>query len=61
MVILPLIQAFSKVGDTVLDPFAGSGTTAMAAKQLGRNYIGIELDQEYSRIAQDRLKNSEEH
>lgn len=60
MAILPLIRTFSQVGDIVLDPFAGSGTTAVAAKQLGRNYIGIELDRKYSQIAQTRLTKSEE-
>jgi site-specific DNA-methyltransferase (adenine-specific) len=56
MAILPLILAFSKKGDLVLDPFAGSGTTAVAAKQLGRRYIGIELDPTYARLAEERLR-----
>jgi site-specific DNA-methyltransferase (adenine-specific) len=43
-------------GDTVLDPFAGTGTTAIAAKRLGRNYIGFELDDEYAKISQNKLK-----
>ena len=55
MVILPLIQAYSKEGDIVLDPFAGCGTGAVAARQLGRRYIGIEISEEYARIAQKRL------
>lgn len=41
--------------DIVLDPFMGSGTTAMACKELGRNYIGFELNKEYWKIAVDRL------
>ena len=51
--ILPLIMAYSKKGDIVLDPFAGSGTTAVAAHQLGRRSIGIEISKHYARIAQE--------
>lgn len=53
--ILPLIMAYSRKGDIVLDPFAGSGTTAVAAHQLGRCYIGIEISNKYARIAEARL------
>jgi adenine-specific DNA-methyltransferase len=56
MAILPLVQAFSEKGDIVLDPFAGSGTTAVAAQALGRRYIGIELDPVYAQKAQERLR-----
>lgn len=55
MALLPLIMAYSQIDDIVLDPFAGSGTTAIAAEALGRRYIGIEIDPEYCRIAQERL------
>ena len=41
---------------TVLDPFIGSGTTAVACKELKRNYIGIELSKEYCDIARKRIK-----
>ena len=49
------IKLFTQPGDVVLDPFLGSGTTAVAAAQLGRSYIGIELSQDYVAIAQARL------
>jgi hypothetical protein len=43
MALLPLIMAYSRFGDIVLDPFAGSGTTAVAAETLGRRYIGVDI------------------
>ena len=49
------IISWSNEGDTILDPFAGSGTTGKMAKQLGRNFIGIELDPEYFKIAEKRI------
>jgi site-specific DNA-methyltransferase (adenine-specific) len=48
----------SKKGDTILDPFMGSGTTGVAAKRLGRKFIGIEIDKEFFKIARERIKNS---
>ena len=51
-----LITLGSREGDIVLDPFAGSGTTAIAAKMLKRKYIGIEKEKEYCKIAEERLK-----
>jgi len=50
-----LIRMFSFVGDTVLDPFVGTGTTMIAAALAGRNSIGVEIDPGYNRIARDRL------
>jgi len=49
-----LVRLVSKEGDTVLDPFAGSGTTGVACKKLNRNFIGIELTEDYLPIIQAR-------
>jgi site-specific DNA-methyltransferase (adenine-specific) len=51
-----LISCFSKPGDIVLDPMAGSGTTCVAAAQADRRFMGIEISPEYAQIAQQRLK-----
>ncbi len=51
-----ILSTFSNEGDTVLDPFMGSGTTAVACKQLQRNFIGFELSQKYVDIANRRLQ-----
>ena len=51
-----LIQVFCPAGGVVLDPFMGSGTTAVMAKKLGRNFIGYEISQEYKELAELRLK-----
>jgi len=50
------INSWSNEGDLVLDPFNGSGTTTKMAKLLNRDYIGIEINPEYCKIAGDRLK-----
>ena len=54
-----LISKFTKEGDTVLDPFMGSGTTMIAARKLGRKAVGIELSQKYCDIAIKRLAQME--
>ena len=50
-----LIKLTTREGQTVLDPFMGSGTTAVAAAELGRNFIGFEIDEEYYQLATERL------
>jgi site-specific DNA-methyltransferase (adenine-specific) len=50
-----LIELYSFTGDTVLDPFMGSGTTAVAALKTGRNYIGYEINEEYIKLANARI------
>lgn len=50
-----LVRMFTEKDDVVLDPFAGSGTTLKACKELGINYIGIEISPEYCKIAEQRL------
>lgn len=51
-----LIKTFSNPGDTVLDPTMGSGTSGVAARLEGRNFIGVELDEEFFKIAVDRIR-----
>ena len=55
-----LVLASSKEGDLVFDPFLGSGTASVVAKKLGRNYCGIELNQDYCLFVQKRLNLAEE-
>ena len=52
------IKLFTAEGDTVLDPFMGSGTTCVAANELGRNYLGIELKDEYYREATSNINDA---
>ena len=54
-ILTPLIRSFSRPGDLVLDPFSGSGSTAVAAALSGRDYFSIELDEDYCAYARKRL------
>jgi DNA modification methylase len=60
-IILPewFIKLFSKEGDLILDPFMGSGTTALASIKLKRHYLGIELKEEYCQLANEAVKKAE--
>ena len=58
--IAKIILASTDVGDTVLDPFLGSGTTSTVAKKLGRHYIGIEKEEQYCVWAEYRLEKAED-
>jgi len=50
------LKLFSFKGDVILDPFNGAGTTTLVSKKLGRRYIGIDVSEEYNKIAEKRLK-----
>ena len=52
---IELIERYTKEGDTILDPFMGSGTTGVACARLNRNFIGIEINPQYFEIAQRRI------
>jgi DNA modification methylase len=60
-ILKPLIEAFTAPGDVVLDPFAGSGSTAVAAALSGRRYLAIELEEKYVRHAENRLAGVARH
>ena len=55
-----LVEMFSADGKTIFDPFMGSGTTGIAAVQLGRNFIGCEINPDYFSIAERRIKQAQE-
>ena len=54
-VLKKLIEIFTDPGDTVIDPCAGSGSTLRAARELGRNSYGFELDKQFYRLAKDEM------
>lgn len=57
---LALVADFTDPGETILDPFAGSGTTGVACLRLGRKFIGIEKDPTYFALACERLRAEEQ-
>jgi len=56
-----IMRLLSKEGDTILDPFMGSGTTGVACQELGRNFIGIEINEKYFEIAKRRINQTTEN
>ena len=54
-ILKPFIESYSPAAGTVLDPFAGSGSTLLAAKELGRGWLGVEMDAKYHAVASQRL------
>ena len=55
-----LIELTTQPGQLIVDPFMGSGTTCVAAKELSRNYIGTELETKYYEIAEERIGRTNE-
>ena len=55
-----LILASTKEGDVILDPFIGSGTTAIAANRENRHFIGCELDEGYFKITTERIRKAQQ-
>ena len=57
--VVNVVLAASEPGDTILDPFMGSGTTGVACVKTGRNFVGIEIDEGYYEIAQKRIEETQ--
>ena len=60
-IMLAILRDYSLETNTILDPFMGSGTTGVAAKELGRNFIGIEIEEKYFKIAERRINQTMEN
>ena len=58
-IMVQIIEYFTNKSDTIFDPFMGSGTTGVACVQLGRNFIGCEIDPDYFKIAEKRIREAE--
>jgi len=56
---LKLVERLTNIGDTILDPFMGSGTTGVACVKTGRNFIGCEIDPKYFEIADKRIRDAQ--
>jgi len=55
-----IVDRTTRTGETILDPFMGSGTTGVACVQTGRNFIGMELDRDYFEIAKQRIESAQQ-
>ncbi|MDR3195236.1 MAG: site-specific DNA-methyltransferase [Endomicrobium sp.] len=60
-IIQELVKLLSNSGDVIVDPFCGSGTTCIAAKNLGRKYLGIEINPEYVSLSEERIKEADNY
>jgi len=60
MLIQRLVLEYSKENDLILDPFLGSGTTAVACERLNRRWIGIEIEPSYVKTARERIKQEQD-
>ena len=56
LLFISILDDFSKEGDIILDPFFGSGTTAVACERLNRHWVGIEIEEKYCEIAVKRIE-----
>jgi len=56
-----MIDSFTKVGGMVLDPFTGSGAIGVAARMVGRRFVGVEIQPEYTERAQERINGTEKN
>lgn len=54
-----MISKFSDEGNVILDPFMGSGTTGVACVNTNRNFIGMELDEDYFKVAKERIEKAD--